>query len=396
MANTNINTVAVTNTFDDWRVATNTLIADRNNLRNTGYAKDLGNFTLVDGSLTLLKGTVTVTPSGSTDGLVLAGQANATIGGNVTANNISTGNNLSVQGTAYVQALTVYNQTTLVGAVVTANDAVILRSGVAGDGDGTLRVRRGSASTQNAELKFNSTSAVWQASADAISVGYNTILTTGNIVTSTACTSTTNVASASAVKSAYDTAVSAASSASAASTAAGNAYNGANTAYGGANAAYAAANTAANTAKVSANGGSTLTSQQLNFVNTSTVLVTVSSGAGAASGNANIAFSVVGGGATGAQGAQGITGTGSQGAQGITGTGTQGAQGVQGISVQGPQGVQGIQGRQGPQGIQGITGPVDASYWHNKTAGYTTSANVYVSSTDPGGTLYQGDIWLQI
>jgi hypothetical protein len=30
------------------------------------------------------------------------------------------------------------------------------------------------------------------------------------------------------------------------------------------------------------------------------------------------------------------------------------------------------------------------------TAGYTTSGNVYVSSTDPGGTLYQGDIWLQI
>ena len=387
MANPNISTVATTNTLDDWRVATNSLITDRNNLRNSGYAKDKGNFTLVDGSLALSNGTITVTPYSSTDGLVLTGGANATIGGNVTANNISTGNNISVQGTAYVQALTVYNQTTLVGAVVTANDAVILRSGVAGDGDGTLRVRRGSASTQNAELKFNSTSAVWQASADAIGAGHKTILTTDNVITSTACTSTTSAASASAVKSAYDTAASAATSASAASTAAGNAYNGANTAYGGANTAYAAANTAANTARVSANGGSTLTSQQLNFVNTSTVLVTVSSGAGAASGNANIAFSVVGGGATGAQGAQGITGTGSQGPQGI-----------QGISVQGPQG---IQGRQGPQGItgnqgaQGITGPVGTQYLHHVTSGYTT-ARVYVSATAPASGNTQGDIWLQI
>lgn len=403
MANANISTVATTNTFDDWRVATNSLITDRNNLRNSGYAKDSGSFTLVNGALTLANGTVSITPYGSADGLVLTGRANATVGGNVTANNVHTGNNISVQGTAYVQALTVYNQTTLVGAVVTANDAVILRSGVAGDGDGTLRVRRGSSSTQNAELKFNSTSAVWQASADAIGAGHKTILTTDNVITSTACTSTTSAASASAVKSAYDTAASAATSASAASTVAGNAYNGANTAYGGANAAYggantayAAANTAANTARVSANGGSTLTSQQLNFVNTSTVLVTVSSGAGAASGNANIAFSVVGGGATGAQGAQGIQGPqGIQGAQGTQGPqGTQGVQGIQG--PQGIQGTQGIQGAQGRQGVQGITGPVDASYWHNKTAGYTTSANVYVSSTDPGGTLYQGDIWLQI
>ena len=349
MANANISAIATANTFDDWRVATNTLITDRNNLRNSGYAKDAGNFTLVNGALTLSNGTVTVTPFGSTDGLVLTGRANATIGGNLTANNITTGNNISVQGTAYVQALTVYNQTTLVGAVVTANDAVILRSGVAGDGDGTLRVRRGSASTQNAELKFNYASAVWQASADALGAGHNTILTTGNIVTSTACTSTTNVASASAVKSAYDTAF-------AASTAVGN--------------AYVAANTAANTARVSANGGSTINSRSIRFNNTSSILVSVAAD-GTDTSNANVSFSVISG--AGTQGAQGTTGSGSQGAQGTTGTGTQGA--------------------------QGTTGPVGAQYLRHVTTSptdYTVSGKIYVSATTPGAGNTAGDIWLQI
>jgi hypothetical protein len=394
MANANISTVATTNTFDDWRVATNTLISDRNNLRNSGYAKDAGNFTLVNGALTLSNGTITVTPYSSTDGLVLTGRANATIGGNITANNITTGNNISVQGTAYVQALTVYNQTTLVGAVVTANDAVILRSGVAGDGDGTLRVRRGSASTQNAELKFNYASAVWQASADALGAGFKTILTTSNVLTSTACTSTTDAASASAVKSAYDTATSAASSASAADSKAGN--------------AYVAANTAANTARVSANGGSTINSRSIRFNNTSSILVSVAAD-GTDSSNANVSFSVISGAGTqgaqgitgsGSQGAQGITGSGTQGVQGITGSGSQGVQGMQGVQgVQGVQGAQGVQGRQGTQGIQGITGPVGSQYLRHVTTSptdYTVSGKIYVSSTTPGAGNTAGDIWLQI
>ena len=395
MANANISAIATANTFDDWRVATNTLITDRNNLRNSGYAKDKGNFTLVDGSLALSNGTITVTPYSSTDGLVLTGRANATIGGNVTANNISTGNNLSVQGTAYVQALTVYNQTTLVGAVVTANDAVILRSGVAGDGDGTLRVRRGSASTQNAELKFNSTNAVWQASADAIGAGYKTILTTDNVIASTACTSTTSAASASAVKSAYDTAASAASSASAASTAAGN--------------AYVAANTAANTARVSANGGSTINSRSIRFNNTASILVSVAAD-GTDTSNANVSFSVIGGAGTqgaqgttgsGSQGAQGTTGTGTQGAQGTTGSGSQGAQGTTGTGTQGAQGTtgSGSQGAQGHQGIQGITGPVGTQYLRHVTTSptdYTVSGKIYVSATTPSSGNTAGDIWLQI
>ena len=57
--------------------------------------------------------------------------------------------------------------------------------------------------------------------------------------------------------------------------------------------AYAAANSAANTARVSQNGASTLSSKQLNFVNTATITVSVTSHSDGS--NANIAFTAVGG-----------------------------------------------------------------------------------------------------
>lgn len=61
-------------------------------------------------------------------------------------------------------------------------------------------------------------------------------------------------------------------------------------AYNQANSAYAAANNAANTVRVSANSESTLHAVSLNFVNTSTTTVSVSSGL---SNNANVAFTTV-------------------------------------------------------------------------------------------------------
>jgi predicted nucleic acid-binding Zn-ribbon protein len=67
-------------------------------------------------------------------------------------------------------------------------------------------------------------------------------------------------------------------------------------AYDQANAAYNAANNAANTVRVSGNSGATLSSKQLNFVNTSTALVTISD---SLNGNANISIDVIGGGAIG-------------------------------------------------------------------------------------------------
>jgi phosphatidylethanolamine-binding protein (PEBP) family uncharacterized protein len=125
----------------------------------------------------------------------------------------------------------------------------------------------------------------------------------------------------------------------------------------------------ANTTSVSANGGSIQYNSRINFVNSETLLVSVSAGS---SGNANVQFEVVGGvGGTGAQGAQGrqgsrgfqgLTGTngtnGSPGAAGTPGTnGTNGSPGAQGeIGAQGLRGAQGFQGDRGFQGFQGAPG----------------------------------------
>jgi len=102
---------------------------------------------------------------------------------------------------------------------------------------------------------------------------------------------------------AYGQANDAFSQANTARSTANDAYASSNTVSGVANAAYAQANTArstanasANTVRVSANGGSTLSGKQLNFVNTTTAIITVSD---AFDGNANIAIDVIGGGAIG-------------------------------------------------------------------------------------------------
>jgi hypothetical protein len=123
---------------------------------------------------------------------------------------------------------------------------------------------------------------------------------------------------------------------------------------------------AGNTTSVSANGGSIKYNSRLNFVNSDTLTVSVTSGP---AGNANIEFTVIGGGGGGTgpqgyqgfQGRQGYQGIGSAGQPGDPGAqgsqGTSGAQGSQGTSgAQGSQGLRGQQGEQGAQGHQGIQG----------------------------------------
>lgn len=120
----------------------------------------------------------------------------------------------------------------------------------------------------------------------------------------------------------------------------------------------------ANTTSISANGGSIQYNSRINFVNSETLLVSVSAGS---SGNANVAFEVVGGvGGTGAQGAQGRQG--SRGFQGVPGTnGTNGSPGSPGSAgtngtpgSPGPQGEIGAQGLRGHQGFQGAPGTLGA------------------------------------
>jgi hypothetical protein len=264
MANSNIATIQVTNTFDEWRIATGVnLVNDRNTLRNGSYVKDGGDFKINNGVLRVAK-------AGDGTVVVVEGNGNVVVGGNVTASNIT------VTSDATVGNLVVLGVQTNVGDITNDSDLIVLRNSAISDGNGALRIKQ-PGSAANAEVRFNSTNDVWQATADA-NVGYSTILTTANLVDSVSSTSTINAATPNSVRTAYDLASAASSAAAAASL---------------------SVISAANTARISANGGSTLNSRQLNFVNTATVLVSVADGSGAAAGNANIAFTVIGGGGGG-------------------------------------------------------------------------------------------------
>lgn len=124
-----------------------------------------------------------------------------------------------------------------------------------------------------------------------------------------------------------------------------------------------------NTTTVSANSGSVRVANGLNFVNTSTITVSVVGGTGS---NANISFGVVGG---AAQGIQGTTGTG---AQGLTGT-----QGTTGTSIQGTSGIS-VQGTQGTSGAVNVKVGVIGELAAYDT---TTSVDGINSVTHTGGTL---------
>ena len=219
MANTanNITPVALANTFDQWRIVTNSLVASANQMRNYDFIKDDGSLYLANGSIILSQNS----------GTTLSVTSNATISGTLTVSTVSVGN-LSVSGT------------------FTSNG--------------------------------------------------NSFLTVANISDSINTTSSINVASLTAVQTAYNIGNLAYAQANTAYGQANAARSQANSAYGQANLAYAAANAAYNTASVSANSGTAISANGLNFVNTATVTVSVSAGA---NGNANIAFTSVGGGGGG-------------------------------------------------------------------------------------------------
>ena len=100
MANANITTVQVTNTFDEWRVATNDLVSDRNILRNAHYVKDNSNFTVANGEITI---------SRATDGtlLTLTGQGSALVGGTTTTTDLVVNDDASVANQLIVTGNTI-------------------------------------------------------------------------------------------------------------------------------------------------------------------------------------------------------------------------------------------------------------------------------------------------
>lgn len=341
MANANISLITITNTFDEWRIATNAVANDRNQLRNSNYVKD-------DGDLRVANGVLYLGNNSTSNVFVAEGNSNISVG------NMTTTSNLTVLANATVGNLVITGNQTIVGDTLLDTNLLLLRANAAADGNATIRSRR--TGTGNAELFFNNTSQVWQASANA-AVSRSTILTMANVENSTFSTSLFNVATAAAVGTTYTLALS----------------------------GFIESQASANTVRVSQNGSSTISKANgLNFVNTANVTIAVTSGI---NGNANVAIDIAAG--AGAQGAQGAQGFGAQGAQGASVQGAQGAsvQGAQGASVQGAQGasVQGSQGAQGAsvQGSQGTSGTAGS------ITDETASASTYypILTTATSGTL---------
>ncbi len=338
MANANIAIINITNTFDEWRIATNAVANDRNQLRNSYYVKDEGDFRLANGILYL--------GNNSTSNVFVAeGNSNISVG------NMTTTGNLTVLSNAIIGNLTILGNQVITGSALLDTDLLLLRANASTDGSATVRSRR--TGVTNAELRFSNTSEVWQASANA-TAGYSTILTMANVENSTFSSSLRNVATAAAVGTTYSLAIS----------------------------AFTESQASANTVRVSQNGASVINKANgLNFVNSANVTIAVTAGI---AGNANISFEVAGG--AGTQGPQGASGVSVQGAQGTAGTtqGAQGIQGLQGTSIQGAQGtsVQGAQGAsvQGSQGASGTAGAITDE---------TASASTYypILTTATSGTL---------
>ena len=106
------------------------------------------------------------------------------------------------------------------------------------------------------------------------------------------------------------------------------------------------------------------------------------------------AWQVLGLGATGPQGPQGVAGpqglkgdTGAVGSQGIQGNvGATGAKGIQGLQgLKGDTGSQGLQGLKGDQGPQGLTGPAGGGFNYYMNCGVSGNAACKVGAIGPGG-----------
>lgn len=142
MANT-ILRVETANTFDQWRIVTNTLVNAANELRNNTYIKDSGGLTVSNGSIVVSKGNIQIvngTLQIDRTGETLYVVSDARVGGNLIV-----GNALTVAG---VNVFTSLATTTV--AYTRANSA-----------SNTVRVSANSGSVQsNVGLNFVNTSSI--------------------------------------------------------------------------------------------------------------------------------------------------------------------------------------------------------------------------------------------
>ena len=412
----NVSSVLTSNTFENWRVQTNLLVTDTNEIARGDFTKPAGNITVSVGRIALSNATGTsldITADARVSGRLsvknieqdggaayfysdstdIKFRADGTFhaNGNTRTRYLYNNNFISaanVNATGFIETLGTYanaNAIMNVGGVllirstanggnsyfssnlsVTGNLTVSGRMNAATANIGTLAVTTLTVTdpiTAPSESDSNSYRLrVSQVTRGDGSFGVNQGGANGNALLTFAETSDVWRVTSNSIAGVYSTLLSVANlSDSISTTSSVNAASltAVRTAYDAAVAAYAKANSAANTVRVSQNTGSTIVAANgINFNNTSTILITVGAGI---NGNANVAFSVDNTNPTliGPQGIQGIQGTsgsaGSQGATGAQGTaGSAGAQGTTGTS--GSNGSQGATGAQGTTGAQGATG----------------------------------------
>jgi len=273
VANT-ILSVETSNTFNQWRIATNSLISAANELRNNTYIKDGGGIQISNGTIQVVNGAVQLD---KTTGTTLYVASNATVVGTFTVGTI-VANTISANITS-PQVIAAYGQANL--AYTAANNAA-----------NTVRVTGNSGTAQSAvSLNFVNTSSVTvtvgAGATGNANVAFSAVAGTTAIAgilqltDSVTSTSTTTAATPNSVRIANTIAIAAYSQANLA-------YTQANTGINTAIAAYSAAN--ASVVRFYSNGGSPQSNVGINFVNTFTVLVSVGT---ATAGNSNVAFSVI-------------------------------------------------------------------------------------------------------
>lgn len=199
---------------------------------NTTYTKDL----VVTNRANALTGNIVTLESNlATDNyLVVSTRANIAYANIVTLDtNQANANNINVTNTISTNNLVVRNLANIayanipilevsslsvasgvVGPAVSACSTYILRNSISPGASGSFGVYRGSTAEGYAYLTFNYGANVWQMTANnqiPTTNGYSTILGVANVSDSVSTTSSSNVASLTAVKSAYDTAVASAS-----------------------------------------------------------------------------------------------------------------------------------------------------------------------------------------
>ena len=134
MANANISTIAVTNTFDEWRVNTNDLIKDRNILRNHTYVKDNSDFKIANGSISIER---------STGGTLLSVSGDALVTGETTTGDLTVSDDAVIVDTLRVGGTTSLNANVQITGTTNVNSNFKI-----GTSSGTFNVKAADGNTE--------------------------------------------------------------------------------------------------------------------------------------------------------------------------------------------------------------------------------------------------------